>query len=474
MRTQGLFLSASLVICLAVLFCFSPRFVLFSGLHLPPVHKSPEVNRAVAAEQQVLKPFAPIESQSNKAIKWRLFFPLLGHYTGLPFKAYLAIPLAGCILCVWLMMALCHARTGSRPYSIAVAAGLAATSWFFVSTGWLAYFDSWYLMGLLLASLAGGRPALLAACLVTPWIDERFVLALPAALAVRMLAAGRLSGGETPAPGGMEFRPVPDTALCLAALSPYLALRLISLAVGGDPGTSEYLGREVHFVFQGLGRYGEGLWQGLRAGWAYVLFCLGWYLFRRRLWASLLLAVACLYLLFLGKAAAGDYSRSLSWFLPLALWGAVLLRNRGKKIALAAAFVILAANLVLPASHVTRTFVGPIARFPTELANWKNPPDILRPEYYDAVGGALFNKGELDRAALAYGYAIAMDARNPRYYLNRGIALAAGGRIAEGRVDLEKARDLAPEASPVRARAGEILGQIAGAGSPPKGSPSSG
>ena len=50
-----------------------------------------------------------------------------------------------------------------------------------ISTAWLAYFDSWYILGLLLTVFAS--PAeMLAAVVVTPWIDERFVLTLPLCL----------------------------------------------------------------------------------------------------------------------------------------------------------------------------------------------------------------------------------------------------------------------------------------------------
>ena len=67
----------------------------------------------------------------------------------------------------------------------------------FVSTGWLAYFDSWYVLGLLVATFSGSRssPRPQPAC-CAPWIDERFVLALPLVVLIRGVSAGTLDGGR--------------------------------------------------------------------------------------------------------------------------------------------------------------------------------------------------------------------------------------------------------------------------------------
>jgi len=56
---------------------FSPRFVIWRGLHIPEAWFNPEVNRAVNALEQLQDPLGPIDNPSNQVIRWRLFFPLL-------------------------------------------------------------------------------------------------------------------------------------------------------------------------------------------------------------------------------------------------------------------------------------------------------------------------------------------------------------------------------------------------------------
>jgi hypothetical protein len=64
---------------------------------------------------------------------------------------------------------------------------IGAESWFFVATGWLGYYDSWLFLGLLTVSFSQRRWLLCSACLLTPWIDERFFIGFPLALLVRWL-----------------------------------------------------------------------------------------------------------------------------------------------------------------------------------------------------------------------------------------------------------------------------------------------
>ena len=48
------------------------------------------------------------------------------------------------------------------------------------------------MLGLLLVAFVPSRVALALTCVLTPWIDERFVFALPVAVPVRLIALGRI------------------------------------------------------------------------------------------------------------------------------------------------------------------------------------------------------------------------------------------------------------------------------------------
>ena len=68
----------------------------------------------------------------------------------------------------------------------------ATLPWFFVSSGWLGYFDSWYVLGLVAAAFVPSRWVLGAVAVLTPWVDERFLLALPVILLIREASLQRM------------------------------------------------------------------------------------------------------------------------------------------------------------------------------------------------------------------------------------------------------------------------------------------
>ena len=130
-----------------VIVFFAPRFVLWPFIDLDPAeHHPPEFNRAIDTLRQLDQPFMPITNPTNRVINWRLLFPILGHYLHLPPWAFLACRCSGACLCLGMWLTWFGA---SRAWwaALAAAALFGTTSWFFVSTGWLAYFDSWYMLG---------------------------------------------------------------------------------------------------------------------------------------------------------------------------------------------------------------------------------------------------------------------------------------------------------------------------------------
>ena len=210
---------------------------------------------------------------------------------------YLALPHLGCLL-VLIFVARLLLRRGLGEGEAFAATTLAATcSWFFVSTAWLGYFDSWYVLALLLAVFASRR-AMVVAVLAAPWIDER---ALSSRCRWRWCSATpRLTAAAGPRPGAARWR---EAGAGAAALLPWVAVRLGACQAIATHVTDAYVlamapGANAPF-------YASGLWQGLRWAWAPVLVWLGleW---RRGRGTGALLAAALGLTLAVNLLAAND------------------------------------------------------------------------------------------------------------------------------------------------------------------------
>jgi hypothetical protein len=228
-------MATSLAAFIVVIIFFAPRFQYWPWLDLDPApHHPPEFNRALDTLRQLEHPFTPITNPTNRVINWRLLFPIVGHYLHLPRLMFLALPAVGCLIVLGYVAHLIRRESGSWRQALAAAALTGTSSWFFVSTGWLAYFDSWYVLGLLLAAFGRSKVITDLACLLTPWVDERFVLTLPLVVIVR--------GASALESEGASFRRFLSEGLRFFALvTPYCALRVVALATAQDKGSAAHL-----------------------------------------------------------------------------------------------------------------------------------------------------------------------------------------------------------------------------------------
>jgi hypothetical protein len=124
---------------------FSPRYWLwcFAGAPLRDVISiQPEFNRAFFALQQLHDPWQRIENLTHRVIEWDCCFRCWATISDSPTDGiWPAAP--GCLAALAAVAAWTW-RTTHTVLITATATLLAATSsWYFVSTGWLAYFDSW-------------------------------------------------------------------------------------------------------------------------------------------------------------------------------------------------------------------------------------------------------------------------------------------------------------------------------------------
>src|SRR5205085_5282339 len=140
-------------------------------------------------------PFMTIDNASNRAIQWRLLVPIIWRVLHLPPKMVLAVPFLGCLATLGYIAHLVL-REGERlSAAFATAVIFACCPWFFVSTGWLSYEDSWTVLGLLLIAFGRPRVAIVLACAFEPFIDERFVFGLPLAVVMRCVFFDLLERG---------------------------------------------------------------------------------------------------------------------------------------------------------------------------------------------------------------------------------------------------------------------------------------
>ena len=371
------------------MFVFTPRFVYWRALDIAELERpSAEVHRAFDSVRQLDDPWAPVEHPTNKVIAWRLLFPLIWHYLHLPRWAFLAMPQVGCVLVLWLVAWISHREFRNWPQTWMTTTLFATLLWFFVSTGWLTYFDSWLVLGLLVVAFVESRLALALTCLATPWVDERFVMALPVLLSVRAVALGRIEDKR------WRFILV-DVAIVFAASIPYPAIRA-AVWLHGDPESTAYV--QTHWdEAQAVSwmRYVDGLWSGFRAAWIAVGAAI-WLVWRRVGWVwGLPFGMVVVASSIGGLFVAADMSRTLMAESPVVLLGILLWRRSNLSTFRYALPAILAANLLLPASHVVWTFTSPIRYLYAEIDEYRHPPRIVDPAEYTQHGDVFTQRGNL-------------------------------------------------------------------------------
>jgi len=437
----------------ALLFFFSPAWHAF-GLwpRIPEMSFQIEVRRGAAVLAQVAQPGAALSDPLHAVIQWRLLFPLVGRLLHLPPPLLFALAHLGALLVLaWLVTLQRRASLPWRETALALLP-LGAASWFFTSTGWLGYYDSWLALALLLVAFADGRWPGLLACAWAPWVDERFVLAAPLALLCRWLHR----------PDRFDLRRdlLPPGALLLA----FTALRLGVLASSSAPGAtvSGYLaGRD--FLAAPVPRIALGVWEGLRGGWLLLLAGLVALARHRPRFHLLAGASAGVALLAVGLATAQDYSRSVTMLLPLAVLGLLHAAYASAPSLTRLLFFTAPAALVLPAHHVMNDRVDRIYYLYHELASQTEPPRAANPDFYELRALHAMGRSEFAAAEADLTLAIKL-ARNPATPAKqRGILAATQQRWIDAHRDfsLVVTHDPQnPDAWFMRAQAGHALGQI--------------
>ncbi len=432
-----------------VIFFFSPSwgaFVLWA--RVPEMSGMLEVRRGVSVLAQVAHPLAPVTDPLHQVVQWRLLFPVIGHVLDLPAPLFFSLADIGCLVVLAYIISLLR-RHGADWASTALAGLiLGAASWFFVSTGWLGYFDSWLALGLLVTAFARRSWPVWLACVLTPWVDERFVMAAPIALLCRWLWLTRATNAH---PLGAEmnrgFSPLREFGIpaILVAVFLFVRLGLLSSASAANATVAGYFAR--NYLDAPFSRMLLGIWEGLRTGWIFVVAAV--WLLRSKPAQAAVLGVAVILTIGAGLATAQDYSRSMTMLLPVAVLGALLTLGHDKSAATMAAppsprptagesrllIGAAAAALLLPAHHVMNDRVNPIFYLYHELAAMETPPPTAMPELRELRAMHLMEQGDYAGAEHELTLAIKLAGNPASPARQRGMLYVSARRWEDARRD---------------------------------------
>lgn len=439
--------------CAVLIFFFSPTWGAFLlWARVPEMQMMLEVRRGASVLAQIDHPGAPLVDPLHRAIQWRLFFPILGRVLGLPPAWLFGLADAGCVLVLGYLIALFR-RAGLDWLKCGLAAvTLGATSWFFTSTGWLGYWDSWIALALLIVAFADRHWWVWLACLWAPWIDERFVLAAPLALLCRYVLA--TTGGLPPAG---RFRWPRDLAVPAVLLAAFTFVRLGVLAhySSSEATVTGYLGLR-NYLDAPPARIVLGVWEGLRAGWFFVgaALVLAWKAARspsvpgngsqRQRLAVLLLGAGVVAVAIAGLATAQDYSRAMTMIFPVAATGVLLAIRLAASWLPRALWIAALAAVLLPAHHVMNDRVNPIFYLYRELAARHVPPRAAMPELYELRAIHEMERGENAAANADLTLAIKLAPNPASPARQRGILAASEGRWRDALADFSTAIEYEP------------------------------
>lgn len=269
------------------------------------------------------------EFNGIQTIRWRLLPPVFGRLLHLPPPVYLTLPWLGLLwltaLCIHYSMT--QGATALQAGALGVLVGTSSAT--FSASCAVGYFDPFYLIALLVACFTPSRLLFLAACLLGPWVDEKFLLMLPACCILRW-----------------TWQPIRQWwAPAVAGIAPYCLFRLVAWALG-DTSVTRQFDMQGAVFWDYAPALPAGWWYGFRVGW--VLIALG-------LWqAGRLLDERQRWLLFAALAGAigsvsflaWDTTRSIAMLLPALVIGLSFAPFRRYVPWLAAI------NLLLPAAYV--------------------------------------------------------------------------------------------------------------------------
>lgn len=330
------------------IFVFCPRFYFWDPVGSPTL---PESYRAFYVLVQLqYSPYVKIPDIGSNVLEWRLFFPVIGHFFNIHWIPFFSLAhfsaLALTVYAIWWVLQ----RTRSWAAGLIAGVLTCTSSAFFISTGFLGYFDAAMTLALCVCCLERRRVALWAAASIAPWIDERFIYALPLVFFCQWVQQGSWrAAARACVPVGV-------------GVAPYLLLRVVALMLGTDHSRSFFHDLLAYNTFESYKAF-VGTWDALRWGWVPALIAVlrapgaaRWFAFTAVLGSFVFLILS-----------AGDYSRSMMIALPLVWMGVAQLWPKRDVQTTFLLTLVTVLNFVMPAYHSFRAFHIQIYPYPVQL-----------------------------------------------------------------------------------------------------------
>jgi len=417
---------------------FSPNWIAFGESVREMAAETTNADQRDALEPAILSGFSErglhvirqsrdlgteIKDSNHKIVRWRLLMPAIGHVFHLPGWLTLGLSHLGCLTWLVALVAVGHSSagpSGSRwrdAACLALVAGASAP--LFTSMGLLGYYDAWLVVALLAVGFGPARWIVALACLLGPWIDERFVIGLPLALMVRWTRT------TEPAchPWAWLRR---EAALPLLLAGGYSLVRLQLGGSGSSQTVGEYFRQFVLTPTISTGDRLLGAWAGLRSGWVLVVAAVALVGLAARPLARLqmaMLAAGIVLTGLVGLYTALDLSRSMALLTPVIPLGWLLLSRTEAWNRYHLPPILAATALLLPAHHV----MGPVS---LPVDNFLSPSLPLRTAQNNV--GIMYDNGtevprDLAKALYWYrrsaeaGHAEAQNNVGAKYTLGEGV-----------------------------------------------------
>jgi len=298
-------------------------------------------------------------------MRWRILPPLAANLLHLRGYWPLIVPWAGLIALLVYFVLSVERLTSSRLVAALSVALLCTSGAVLFVTMCNGINDGWCLLGLLAVACSRRNASVAVACLLTPWVDERFLLGLPLAFFCRsILLQPAFAGGRR--------------SICWigVAVSVYPVVRTVVSLANSDLGSVSFVLRALGATPQYLPFAHLGWWMGFRGGWALVVLAFWCVLVVRGRRAFLLGAAATLAGWGAVTLLAADLTRSTNLLLPLFVAGACAAAGSlGTRAASRLVLALLAFNLAAPFEMVTYNKPLLLHSLPFELIRlYKNWP----------------------------------------------------------------------------------------------------
>ena len=398
----------------------------------------------------------------STTIAWRLLPPLVCHLLRLPGRTPLALPWLGAVALVGYVSVLFRRRLDDWRYVAGGTLLLATTFAVLVTFRWPGLNDSWVWLGLLTVAFGRAAWAVPVACLLCPWVDERFLIGFPLAWLVGRFERGR--DWDWPATREGLW------------LLPYAALRIWLGRHDDAAHQQSHLALAIFIpqIITLVPMLPIGWWMGLRAAWLPVAYaCWTTPPGRRALGAATLIVTVVLTI-----GLSYDLSRSISILVPVVLLGCFEYARRAPASAPRMILALGVANLFIPAAMVMDQDIETICPLPSEILRLYIGPlfrerSLETAKYYAAISPSAeshlglsrtyYQNGQFEESLEEAKDALRLRPSYAEAYNNVAVAYLALGRWDESIAAAREALRLNPDFSLARnnLRMAERLGQRA-------------